>query len=92
MVGDIVENNSEIGKLSKDLKNEIIKLSDALALLEKDIALLQKGDENGSYWKGKKAYVSIEKCLGQIDSDRNLIDNLNKCLLYLDSLSQKVEN
>ena len=59
------------------------------ASLEKEISLLQRGDDSGSYWKGKNAYSSIEKCLNQIDSNRNLIDNLKKCSLYLDSLVQK---
>ena len=78
---------TEIKDLSKDLKNEIDKLSLALSSLEKSVFKLQKGDDNGSYWKGKNAYVSIEKCLNQIDNNRKLIENLNKCSSYLDSIS-----
>ena len=84
-----MEESLELENLAKQLKEEIDTLSKSLASLEKEISLLQRGDDSGSYWKGKNAYSSIEKCLNQIDSNRNLIDNLKKCSLYLDSLVQK---
>ena len=84
--------NSQIKSLSEDLKSEINKLAFALSSLEKSVLILQKGDENGSYWKGKNAYTSIEKCFTQIENNYRLIQNLNKCSSYLDSLCEEKNN
>ncbi len=85
-----MESDFEIKKLSDELKKEINKLSQALSSLEENVLVLQKGDDdNGSYWKGKKAYAAIEKCLNQIENNYNLVENLDKCSVYLDSLNLK---
>ena len=81
--------NSQIKSLSDNLKSEINKLAFSLSSLEKSVLALQKGDDSGSYWKGKNAYVSIEKCFNQIENNYRLIQNLNKCSSYLDSLSEE---
>ena len=81
-------NDSKIKNLSEDLKMEIDKLSFSLSLLRKSVLTLQEGDDNGSYWEGKNAYVSVEKCLNQIENNYRLIENLEKCSSYLDSVSE----
>ena len=72
-------NDSKIKNLSEDLKMEIDKLSFSLSLLRESVLTLQEG---------KNAYVSVEKCLNQIENNYRLIENLEKCSSYLDSVSE----
>ncbi len=78
--------NDEIKKVSNDLKVEIKKITDALDKMEKDVSILEAGDDNGPYWNGNTAYTVIKNCLVQLDHNRALLKNLTKCSDYLDSL------
>ncbi len=82
------EKNEELVALSENLDLEISKLKLAMDNFEKDIVELQNGDGNKSYWSGEKAYSSIKSCLGYIEHDKYLLNELNRCSQHLNWLNK----
>ena len=79
----------EYKKINAELKTEISKLADALNCLEDDINVLISGDTKGSYWSGHGAYNVLKGCITQIEHNKDLLPNLEKCSSYVDSLVNK---
>lgn len=77
----------EINKISKDFLDNLNKIKNALSQLETDAAILQTGDANGPYWNGNNAYNCINRCLSNVSDDQELVNNLEKCLDYIQKLS-----
>ena len=86
MKNEIMLSDSELKEFSMSLKDEIKKIRNALSQLETDVAVLQTGDAHGAYWSGPSAYRYIKNCISQMDHDRNLLKELEKCSQYVDSL------
>ena len=80
---------NEIKPLILEFKTELLKANNALEKLEKDVEVLQTGDNNGPYWNGVNAYQIMNSCVGHIDHDRYLLCELNGCFDYLASVSDK---
>ena len=72
-----------IDDLISRYESELNKLKTAVGQLDTDLEIVQTGDDNGSYWNGEVAYNTVKACLGQVEYDYNLIDELTKCLDYL---------
>ena len=84
----MVDNCRQKRKLVDDLDNQIFKIEVALNSIKESIDAIQVGDGNDPYWNGTNAYNCVNKSLNQIDYNYNLLNNLNKCIEYLDSLSK----
>ena len=82
------KNYDEIKDISKKLKSEINNLRSSLAKFETSVALIENGDNKGPYWNGSNAYYCIDKSLMQIDYNYNLIDNIEKCIEFLDNIQE----
>lgn len=72
--------------LAKELDAEVSKFQKALKQLQKDVEDLQKGDADGPYWNGQLAYNWVKTCLAHIDHDKVLLDHLDNCSDYLNSI------
>ncbi len=81
-----MENDNEIKKLAKSLRKEIDSLKANLDKFKDDVHKIENGDGKNPYWNGTNAYSCVSKSLEQIDYNKNLVNNLNKCVEYLDSL------
>lgn len=89
MVKEIKYSSDDLKKIVLELELEIINIKNALIKLEADVNLIQLGDKNGPYWNGSNSYHVLLSCLGQIDHNRNLLIELNKCYDYLKKLLEK---
>lgn len=78
----------ELNILALELKTEVTKFQNALSQLETDLGLLQSGDAGKAYWSGPGAHTFLKSCLGNLDHDKNLLKNLNKCSEYLEKLAK----
>ena len=85
----MIEKNEELVALSENLDLEISKLKLAIDNFEKDMIELQNGDGNKSYWSGENAYMSIKSCLGYLEHNKYLLNELNRCSEYLNNLSNQ---
>ncbi len=79
----------DVKVLALELESELAKLKATLDNMESDLVQLQLGDNNGPYWNGKNAYDFHKSALGHLDHDRNLLNNLEKCSDYLNSIAKK---
>lgn len=79
----------EAKTLALELEAEVLKLKTTLDSLESDLVQLQLGDSNEPYWNGKNAYDFHKSALGNLDHNRNLLTNLEKCSDYLNSTIKK---
>jgi hypothetical protein len=77
---------TQMKALAKDLDSEISKFNRAVKALSNDVDELQKGDEDGPYWNGQLACTWVKSCLAHIDHDKVLLDHLDNCYDYLDTL------
>lgn len=77
----LMSKENSLEEISSELSDEIDVLSDSLQKLEKDMQNMQTGN-----WNGEMAYQTVQKCLEQIDYNKNLVDELKKCSTYLESL------
>lgn len=73
--------NNTIVDLSKELNTEINKLQDALSKLDKDMKLIG----NEELWTGEGAYQVFKSGFGNLDHNRQLLGNILKCSIYLES-------
>lgn len=78
--------NNDINLLAMKLKTEVVRLKNALSQFETDIGMLETGNDKGPYWNGEGAYNFIKSSTGNIDHNKTLVDNLEKCVEYVDSL------
>lgn len=78
--------NKDIKELSREFQDELGKLKDAIKEMDTDLGLLQ--NEDGICWSGKNAYSIVESCMIEVEHNRNLVDQLTKCLDYMKSLGK----
>ncbi len=72
--------------LVKDLDAQVSKFQKAVKQLQADINALQKGGADGPYWNGSLAYNWVTNCLAHIDHDKVLLNHVDNCCEYLDTL------
>ncbi len=89
MVKKIKNTKKELKPLVLELEMELLNVEKALGKLETSVGILQTGDKNGAYWNGANAYSFLKSCMGQIDHNHHLLDELNGCFDYLDSVCRK---
>ena len=77
--------DTEKKTLALELQKEISKLETAVYKLETDIITLQSGDKNGPYWNGSNAYDALSACVGHLEHNKTLVDNVKKCSEYINS-------
>ncbi len=77
---------SQMKALSKNLDAEVSKLQKAIKQLNKDLDTLQRGDGSISYWSGQLAYNWIKTALAHLDHDKVLLDHIDNCSEYLETL------
>lgn len=74
--------------LAMELKAEVVKLENALAQFETDIGLLQGAKKDELYWDGEGAYKFLKASNSHFEHDSVLVNNLNKCSDYLESIAK----
>ena len=77
----------EVGKekIVKDLQKEVAKLEKSINKLNDDIAKLVISKENTINWNGNNAIKISKSLLGHLEHDKVLLENIKKCLEYLNS-------
>ena len=81
--------NNDIKLLSLELQSEVSILKHCLNLLKSNIDLLQTGDGKGLCWNGENALKANQALVGHYDHDLVLLQNLEKCSEYVESISKK---
>lgn len=79
-------NKEEIRKLAEELALSVDKIKESLNRLEEDIEIIQKGDQNGPYWNGNSAYQCMRTALTQVECNHEILKNLEKDAVYVNSL------
>ena len=69
----------EKDKLEKNLTKQISRLKNATELLLTDVTMIQVGDGDEAYWNGEEACDALKKLLIQIEKNKTLLENLEKC-------------
>lgn len=69
-------------KLEKKLTKEIDRLKNSTELLLTDVTMIQVGN-NDAYWNGEEACDALKKILTQIEKNKTLLDQLEKCAKLL---------
>ena len=69
---DFKKNN----KLASELNEEIFKLKNAVENLKNDVNIIQNGDNDGPFWNGALACVSLKEVLKVVGRGNNLIEEL----------------
>ena len=65
-------------KIFKDYKSKLDKFNNNIRDLETYVNMLQAGDGN-PYWNGSNAYKYIKSLATQIEKNKVLLENLEKC-------------
>ena len=73
-------------KLCNDLNGYIETAYASLKDLSNNLNALMKGDSEGPYWNGSLAYNWVSNCLAHIDHDKVLLNHVDNCCEYLDTL------
>ena len=66
-------------KLEKKLSKEIDRLKNSTELLLTDATMIQVGNDDEAYWNGEEAYDALKKVLTQIEKNKTLLEQLEKC-------------
>ena len=69
----------EKAKLEKKLSKEIDRLKKSTELLLTDATMIQVGNDDEAYWNGEEAYDALKKVLTQIEKNKTLLEQLEKC-------------
>ncbi len=66
-------------KLEKKLSKEIDRLKNSTELLLTDATMIQVGNDDEAYWNGEEACDALKKVLIQIEKNKTLLEQLEKC-------------
>ncbi len=66
-------------KLEKKLSKEIDRLKNSTELLLTDVTMIQVGNDDEAYWNGEEACDALKKVLTQIEKNKTLLEQLEKC-------------
>ncbi len=66
-------------KLEKKLSKEIDRLKNSTELLLTDATMIQVGNDDEAYWNGEEACDALKKVLTQIEKNKTLLEQLEKC-------------
>lgn len=69
----------EKAKLEKKLSKEIDRLKKSTELLLTDATMIQVGNDDEAYWNGEEACDALKKVLTQIEKNKTLLEQLEKC-------------
>ena len=81
--------NKDYKALAETLEKEVKELENNLKELKDNIDLLQNGDNEGLYWSGDVALSTNKALLGHYDHDMVLLENVQKCSEYINSVANK---
>lgn len=66
-------------KLEKKLSKEIDRLKNSTELLLTDATMIQVGNDDEAYWNGEEACDALKKVFTQIEKNKTLLEQLEKC-------------
>ena len=70
-------------KHEKKLTKEIDRLKNSTELLLTDATMIQVGNNDDACWNGEEACEALKKILTQIEKNKTLLDQLEKCAKLL---------
>lgn len=70
-------------KLEKKLTKEIDRLKNSTELLLTDATMIQVGNNNEAYWNGEEACDTLKRIITQIEKNKSLLEQLEKCAKLL---------
>ena len=81
-----MQKKNDLNLVSLELQKEVAILQHHLESLKEQIAILQNGDESGLFWNGENALKATKSLLGHYDHDIVLLENIQRCSEYLESV------